>query len=169
MDLMTFSGLTAMVGEKLEVRSKRIGIPQRAYYLKETEPGREASLFICGGEDDDTVEILRLSCHSDGSCSAAVRQKVCSASGSPKGFSGENSMHDGWHGFDYKVLSDETAKCISLYAADILEHEFGLFETNAQPFDCCSRQYTCSIRGECMHPDQLYAKACLFRKTLPGG
>ena len=163
------SDLTAAIKEKLDARAKRVGIPERAYCLKETEPDRLASLFISGNEGDGTAEILRLSCSPDGKCSVFVRETAFQNSGSPRDFSASASLPDEWHCFEYAQSNEDAARCISLYAPGILEYEFGLFETNAEPFECCSRQYTCSIRGECLHPDQLYAKACIYRKTLLTG
>ena len=169
MDHILLSDLTAAVKEKLDARAKRVGIPERAYSLEETEPGRKASLFISGEEDDETVEILRLDFSSDGHFSVLVRKTAFDNSGSPKGCAESASLSCGWHSFEYAQSDEDAARNISLYAAGILEYEFGLYETNAEPFECCSRQYTCSIRGECLHPDQLYAKACRYRKVLLSG
>ena len=168
MDHILLSDLTSAVREKLEIRARRVGIPERAYSLKETEPDRTASLVISGDEGDDAVEILCMSVSAEDLCSVLVRESSFRHSGSPKG-SAESSSHPcGWHRFDYTVSAD-AVRLIALYAADILEYEFSIFETVAEPFECCSRQYTCSIRGECLHPDQLYAKACKYRKILLAG
>ena len=53
MDHILLSDLTAAVKEKLDARAKRVGIPERAYSLEETEPGRKVSLFISGEEGDE--------------------------------------------------------------------------------------------------------------------
>ena len=166
---MLLSDLISTVTEKPDVRAKRIGIPGRAYSIRENTTGTTASLFICGNEGDDVVEVLRLSCPQEGSAAVCVRQSACDHCGVPNGPAVGCVLPEGWHSFDYPLDEADAARYISLYAADILEYEFGLYETKAEPFDCCSRQYTCSIRGECLHPDQLYAKACSYRKTLLTG
>lgn len=169
MDQTVLTDINHSVMEKLETRSKRVGIPMRAFTLEENEAGRSSSLYICGDEGDPRTVILRIICDNDASCSVYVREEALSRSGLPRGYSDESPLPDGWHRFSYMPFNEEAVKYISLYAADILEYEFSIFETNAEPFDCCSRQYTCSIRGECLHPDQLYAKACIYRKTLLTG
>lgn len=169
MDNGILSELSGSVMEKIEVRARRVGIPERGYMTDVTEPGRSSSLFICGNEGDARTEILRLSVGEDCSCSVSVREDSFSCKGAPGGYSTEVTAADGWHIFSYRQFNEEAARYISLYSADIIEFEFSIFETDAEPFDCCSRQYTCSIRGECLHPDQLYAKACIYRKTLLTG
>ena len=95
MDRILLSDLTAAVREKLDARAKRVGIPERAYSMEETEPGRLASLIISGNEGDGTVEILRLSCSPDGQCSVLVRETAFQNSGSPRDFSASASLPDG--------------------------------------------------------------------------
>ena len=165
---MDLSDLTGSVTEKLTARSRRVGIPDRAVLMEVTDPGSIASLYLCG-DDGSRTEIIRLTCRKDDSCSVYVREPAFSHSGVPKDASGDCAGDDGWHMIDYAVPDEETARRISLYCADVLEFEFGVLETDAEPFECCSRQYTCSIRGECLHPNQLYAKACKYRKTLLSG
>jgi hypothetical protein len=158
--------------DKLDTRAKRIGIPESAYYLEVRDNGSGAVLFIheekSTGEVLDT-EILRVDAGTPDGCTLSVRSPASAAAGSPTGCSGAETGPDGWDRFTFTDLSPDTVKQIPLYAADILQYEFEVYETDAEPFECCSRNYTCSIRGECLHPDQMYAKACIFRKTLPGG
>jgi hypothetical protein len=165
------SELLPAVKEKLMTRAKRTGIPETALHFAPADDGSGAVICIreqkSSGDILDT-EIIRLDAASPDGCRLSVRGPALSEAGSPRGATGSETAPDGWSSFTYGDLSDETVKYISLYSADILEREFGKYETDAEPFECCSRNYTCSIRGECLHPDQMYAKACLFRKTLPG-
>lgn len=161
--------LYPVIREKLDTRAKRIGIPSTAVYLEESESTPCAKLFIREQKNATDVlctEIMRFEISGEDMIRISVRKSVLSKAGAPKEAIDDPDT-DEWHSFRYESSSEDTIKQISLYAADILQYEFEDYETDAEPFECCSRNYTCSIRGECLHPDQMYAKACLFRKTLP--
>ncbi|MBQ8574790.1 MAG: hypothetical protein IJ447_01935 [Clostridia bacterium] len=40
---------------------------------------------------------------------------------------------------------------------------------NFPSFGCCSRYKECSNAGKCIHPDILYATACMYKKNLDEG
>ena len=166
------SVLFPALDEKLQARAKRTGIPASCICLKPSDDGTGASLYIheqkSSGEVLDT-EIMRFDSGETGTCTVSVRTLASDAAGPLKGSADAGTDTYGWQSFCCGDLAEDTVKRISLYAADILQYEFDAYETDAEPFECCSRNYTCSIRGECLHPDQMYAKACLFRKTLPNG
>ena len=167
MDLST--DLVTAVKEKLDARAKRIGIPSSAVLLDAPVNSLRAALFICeqkNGMDVSRTAIMHFEILGEDTVCISVRETVLSKAGPPKDAVNESDA-DGWHSFRYVNVSEDTLKRISLYAADVLQYEFEDYETDAEPFECCSRNYTCSIRGECLHPDQMYAKACLFRRTLP--
>lgn len=167
MDLST--DLVTAVREKLDTRAKRLGIPSSAVLLDAPVNSLKAALFICeqkSGTDVSRTKIMHFEILGNDTIRISVRETVLSKAGLPKDAVNESDA-DGWHSFRYVNVSEDTLKQISLYAADVLQYEFEDYETDAEPFECCSRNYTCSIRGECLHPDQMYAKACLFRRTLP--
>ena len=40
---------------------------------------------------------------------------------------------------------------------------------SAEPFGCCSRYISCSNEKQCVHPDVLHSKGCIYRKNLESG
>lgn len=41
--------------------------------------------------------------------------------------------------------------------------------TSGEQFGCCSRYKQCSDAKKCLHPDTLFAAACIYRKNLEEG
>ena len=52
--------------------------------------------------------------------------------------------------------------------ADLLNRIFA-DTMNFPAFGCCSRYNECSDAKKCLHPDQMYATACAYRKNLENG
>lgn len=52
---------------------------------------------------------------------------------------------------------------LSEIAIDILS------EVGGENFGCCSRYEACSDAKKCIHPDQLFARACSYRRNLEQG
>lgn len=40
---------------------------------------------------------------------------------------------------------------------------------SAESFGCCSRYIECSDEKKCIHPDQLHAQGCMYKKNLDAG
>lgn len=40
---------------------------------------------------------------------------------------------------------------------------------SAEAFGCCSRYIECSDAKKCIHPDQLHAQGCMYKKNLDSG
>ena len=54
------------------------------------------------------------------------------------------------------------------YISKIIEDNIDSFEPSER-FGCCYRYRECSAAKKCLHPDQVYAKACWYRKNLEAG
>lgn len=166
----SLNDLISAVSDKLEARARRIGIPEGVLVISEYGDGtRLLSIREEQKEGSDLLTgIVRFGI-SAGSAFVSVRSDTIPQSGSPRGVCSSDLPEDGWTRFSYEAPSEESLKNIALFIADAAQYEFERYDTNAGPFECCSRQYTCSIRGECVHPDQMYAKACIYRKVLESG
>lgn len=57
----------------------------------------------------------------------------------------------------------EYSKQFSRIFTDIMESSGG------DPFGCCSRYIQCSDAKKCIHPDPVFASACMYRKNLESG
>jgi len=167
----------ALIQEKIAIRSKRIGVPENAVSIvpsvSEGSSGcSHYTLQLVENLADGSVlysELMTLS--FAGSCvplkiTATVEEDIADTIRISQKASAAESDMSGHKAFRFECSTPDDAAPLALFAADVMQNGFESYETHAEPFACCSRQYTCSIKGECLHPDQMYAKACLYRKTL---
>lgn len=61
-------------------------------------------------------------------------------------------------------LCEDKKEILSNIITTILAKSF-----NFPGFGCCSRYKECSQAGKCIHPDILYATACMYKKNLDNG
>ncbi len=55
------------------------------------------------------------------------------------------------------------------YFKNLIEHEYNMYTGKSDAFGCCSRYKECSDAHKCIHVNQMYAKACMYRKNLENG
>lgn len=65
----------------------------------------------------------------------------------------------------YDKDSDEFINCL----IECMRFGINNYIPKAAGFACCSRYEECSDAKKCIHPNQLYAKACQYRKNLEEG
>ena len=70
----------------------------------------------------------------------------------------------GLNDFFGKDLTDEEKSKLSAVINRIF-----LDSLSFSSFGCCSKYKECSTSKKCLHSDQLYATACMYRKHLEGG
>ena len=64
------------------------------------------------------------------------------------------------------LISDES--CLS-YIKSLVSYALVHYHSYEDPFGCCSRYLQCSSLKKCIHPNQLFATACMYRKNLIKG
>lgn len=84
----------------------------------------------------------------------------------------------------YEVKSDTGYFRIDLdefFNSSLLQYDFDINDLSKilntifldsmsfQSFGCCSKYKECSYAKKCLHSDQLYATACMYRKNLESG
>lgn len=84
---------------------------------------------------------------------------------------------------DYNFIKTETIKSdpwirVLFNSQDELKQMYSLFLKiydeaylmfSAESFGCCSRYEICSDEKRCIHPDQLFARSCMYRSNLLKG
>ena len=179
---VTQSQLFVSITEKLDTRSKRIGLSRSTLHLDPvstedgscrstltlTETVRRGDPGIETGEKIDSV-ILQVSAGNTDTVSFAeistdpvyaekVRLPGCATAAGPG--------DDGKTHITFDLSSEESLRQFCLFIADIASAAFDLYEPVSDPFETCSRCYTCGIKGECLHPDQMYARVCRTRASI---
>ncbi len=167
-----FDALLDKIRDKIRTRAARIGIPEKALTYDMTGPCSAALSLLepVEGGPDRVTGIMQLS--SDPGCEQfiiSVSADAVPGSGVSGSETRADGSADGRTELIFDPVNEDAVKSICLFAADAVQFEFERYESIAEPFECCSRQYTCSIKGECVHPDQLYAKACRYRSVLASG
>lgn len=64
-----------------------------------------------------------------------------------------------------------TSYSVCIYEPDLIEDKraFKNYSPKASSFACCARYEQCSDAKKCIHANQLYSKACEYRKNLESG
>ena len=179
---VTQSQLFDSITEKLDTRSKRIGLSRSTlhldplnredgscvYSLTLTEIVRRGDPGIETGEKIDTVLLQVSAGNTDTVSSAEISTEPLYAEKvrMPDCASVAGSCDDGKIIITFDTSSEESLRKLCLYIADLASAAFDLYDPVSDPFETCSRCYTCGIKGECLHPDQMYAKVCRTRASI---
>ena len=68
----------------------------------------------------------------------------------------------------YVIYSMNSVSMIT-YIKEVTEYTLNNYEPKASSFSCCSRYLECSDAKRCILGNQLYSKACTYRKNLDSG
>lgn len=67
------------------------------------------------------------------------------------------------------LFSIEYSSALILYIKKLTEHALDNYKPIANTFGCCNKYIECSNEKHCIHENQLYSKACEYRKYLEAG
>lgn len=68
----------------------------------------------------------------------------------------------------YMRIDGTTEECIA-YLLESVRFAVKNYKAKASNFACCSRYIQCSAEKKCIHPNQLFSKACAYRKNMENG
>lgn len=66
-------------------------------------------------------------------------------------------------------MIEKDSKNLSSYFKRLIEKAVDSYLSKADMFGCCSKFNQCSDARKCLHENQLYSKACFYRKNLEAG
>ncbi len=67
------------------------------------------------------------------------------------------------------VLYAANSSSLTKYVENCTKYAIATYVSKASPFGCCGKFEECSDAKRCLHENQLYSKACAYRKNLEAG
>lgn len=155
-------GWQAKLSSKFAELESGFGLMEHSFSIMENvgKEGKTSSYAICVYEPD-LVEDRRDS--SRNTVLARVKENVLKSK--PNVVDVYSKSFENNEKKRFEKDSAEFMDCL----IECIQNGIDNYVPKAAGFACCSRYEGCSASGSCIHPNQLYAKACQYRKNLEAG